>query len=205
MFAVVEMFLLPLGVLLSLEGWLLATRLRRHSDRILSGPAEARKRRGAYAVAAATVLTIALVLAAARIAFPILSRQLRWGQYGFGSPITLDRLSDVSDITTIQFPAGGTLLDGEYLGGWSQYLIAKIAMDRSDVPRFLEQAPFRGQRETAWRVEVPQMIQRGWDLEAIGSYVSAQGIVHAAPEMCKVTISLDDPDTAVVYLYWQSQ
>lgn len=91
------------------------------------------------------------------------------------------------------------------LGGMSQHLIAKIRIDRADVDRFLEQPPFLGKGSTTSAWEIPQMAERGWDLDAIGSSISAQGIVDAAPEMCAVTISLDDPKAAVVYLYWQSQ
>jgi len=204
-FVVVEMFLLPVGALLMVEGWLLSRRVGRHSGSALLGLSNIWNPRSAHLVALATVLTIVLVLAAVRISFPILSRVLQWGRYGFGSPVALDGLSEVSRITTIQFPGRATLLDGEYLGGMSQHLIAKIRIDRADVDRFLEQPPFLGKGSPTRAWDPPQMAERGWDLDAIGSSISAQGTVDAAPEMCAVTISLDDPKAAVVYLYWQSQ
>lgn len=135
-------------------------------------------------------------------------RDLEW-QHGIGRPKDLRYLRDVSKTTGLQFPRGSLLIDGEYLGGLSPYLIAKIKLP-PDGPRvFLRQDVFLGYEKTTTRGlderRSPQVRRRGWILSRIQKCVVMNGILLPRNRGAVwVLIDFDEPRDPILYLYYQN-
>ena len=198
LFMIAELYLLPLGVLLVLMGWRLR-HSRRHSFLV---------RLPAYVLAA--LVAVAVYAVSYFAVRPPVGRLLEWGRYGAGPPVLLSRLEEVTAVTSLAFPPGSQLLDGEHLGGMNPYLFAKIALPRSEVQRFLAQSPFEGRvSDRDWGPfiwDLYSLCGRPWDMESIDHFLAAWG--HPGDnsmEYVNVIVDLDDPDSATLYLVWYIQ
>jgi len=199
LFMIADLYLLPLGVLLVLMGWRLR-HSRRHSFLV---------RLPAYVLAA--LVAVAVLPVSYFGVWPPVGRLLEWGRYGVGPPVSLSRLEEVTAVTSLAFPPGSQLLDGEHQGGMNPYLIAKIALPRSEVQRFLAQSTFEGRVNdgqwdpSSWGLysQSWELSGRQWDVESIVHFLAAWG--HPGDylnEYVHVIVDLDDPGSATLYLRW---
>jgi len=199
LFMIADLYLLPLGVLLVLMGWRL-----RHS-----------RRHSFLARLPAAVLAALVAAAVVPVSYfavrPPVGRLLEWGRYGIGPPVSLSRLEEVTAVTSLAFPPGSQLLEGEHQGGMNPYLWAKIALPRSEVRRFLAQSPFEGRTSsTQWGPHVWDLYGQPWELSGRQWYL--ESIVHFlaawgqpgdnSMERVNVIVDLDDPGSATLYLVW---
>ncbi len=208
-FMLVELLLLPWGLLLIGAGWYGQARARRL--RSMAGrreiPALARVR---LLLVAASLLGGVFVLDH-HVVYPVLARELQWGRAGLGPPVDITSMEEVKRITSIWFPPGAVLLDGEFQGGLSPELIAKVSMPRATVTQFASQKALLwphqwrdGSERMVTRASMPHMARRGWDPDSVRSAINLGAITRAAPEGVNMLIDLDDSRTAIVYLDWSS-
>jgi hypothetical protein len=131
-------------------------------------------------------------------------------RYGIGPPVTLTHIREVTQITGLHFPREAVLLDGEFLGGMSPYLIARIRIAHAEVARFLAQSPIHGRANNTGsylqETNVPFMERRGWNPRRVRRFLAVDGL--PMPQSygtagAWILIDLDDPRAAILYLYYQ--
>jgi len=196
LFSIAELYLLPLGVLLVLMGWRLR-HSRRHSFlvRLPAGLVVALLAAGGFAVSYFGVS-------------PLVGRLLEWGRYGVGPPVQLSRIEEVSAVTSLAFPPGSRLLDGKHQGGMNPILVAKIALPRSEVDRFLAQSPFEGQASSQTKgayISWGQGALLGYqgEIESIDHFLAASGQPGDNwMEYVNAIVDLDKPGSATLYVVW---
>jgi len=198
-FRVVDLGLLPEGLLLLLASQLLRMRGAR---RALYAPP-------AIVGLLVVVLVTAVVVGMNWLLVPVLSRSLGWGRFGVGPPVAVTDLREITSRTSIEFPPGSTLEQGRYVGGLSPELAAKVHMPLDEWPGFLRQTgsakanDFSTQSRALANADGALVAQGGWwNPDSVGRFVSGQVIVRGGPGFVKLLVDLDDPSTAIVYLYW---
>jgi hypothetical protein len=141
----------------------------------------------------------------------LVSRTDAWRDLGVSRrPVALRSLSEVARKSSVRFPAGALLLDGEFQGGLSQYIVAKVSMPAAEVRQFAAQPIFSrkgnlsGTDRAFTNADEPAMVDRGWNPDACKRFLSGRGTTIGAPEFVRVVIDLDDSKTAIVYLEWSS-
>jgi hypothetical protein len=149
--------------------------------------------------------------------FPVISRQLQLGRYGYWPPVEFANLNEITKASAMRFPQGAVFEDGEFMGGFHPYLIAKVQIPKREVDLYFKQQviPFswsqivmNGVNNTAsffdkWELEC--MRRRGWDPQRSHSFITARA--NTAPtgsNICDVFIDLDNQHDALIYIYWES-
>ena len=125
-------------------------------------------------------------------------------------PVVLSQISQVSQTVKLKFPPQAVLLEGEKGGGLSPYVIAKIRMPRASVTPFLAQTPLNGRFDNAALDDdtLALMTRKGWRPNAARHIVSVSGVALTpltnASDGVWLSIDLDEPQSAILYLYYQS-
>jgi hypothetical protein len=170
-----------------------------------------RTRRPASGRARVALLLALLLVTVSLGALLWLVRTGLWRDLGLGQArVGLTGLEEVTRRSSISFPPGSVLLDGEFHGGLSQYIIAKVSMPLSEVKEFIAQPPFPRKEgvsstERAFtRADEPAMVERGWDPDSCKRFLSGEGTPTSYPAFVRFVIDLDDPQTAIVYFEWSS-
>ncbi len=166
-------------------------------------PRSRRHRRAAFWIAATV-----LVVCAGAVLLPKVPGALGWGRYGFGPPLKVKSLAEVTHWTELKFPADAQLVEGYWLGGQSPYQIAKVRMPHRRVKGFLAQHPINGEASST---EVDSLMEGGLDVMRHDGMVvphprrfrsTSRNLDPGSLRVVAVLVDLDDPATAVVYTYY---
>lgn len=151
------------------------------------------------------LLSVALLIGGLRR----LPGELGWGRYGLGPPVHIADLQRVRDRTHLSLPSDAVLEDGyEQEAGMSCWFIARMRLPHPRVHAFLAQSRphsdvqdkeidyqfqsgFQWMREQHWPIPNPHKFQ---STNFTGTSDPASG--------CAVLVDLDDPKTAIAYLYF---
>jgi hypothetical protein len=123
-----------------------------------------------------------------------------------GPPINLSGLEELTAVAGVSFPETAKLLGGEYLRGMNPYLIARVSVPAGDLDAFLTknsllQTTFTDHKAFYDR-DVPEMGVRGWSVDSIRQFVSAQEWRPSRGELVRIVVDLDDSESAVIYVWW---
>ena len=133
---------------------------------------------------------------------------MEWGRYGIGPPAHITDLQRVKDITRLTFPPNAVLEDGYERDGLSCWFIARVRMPYPQVRSFLTQSLRHGDWQTQqidyqFQNGFHWMRQQHWPIPDPQKFKSAR--FEAIPDPasgCSVLVNLDNPQTAVVYIYF---
>ncbi len=210
-FASNELCLVPLGLLLlgvSLM-WLMGR--KRESIRGFLDKVEARA--GGFLPALIVIIAITATIFTCRYGYIRLSRDWEWGCYGLGPPVRLVSILQITQAGELTLPEQARLIDGEFLGGFNPYLIAKVQIPKQDVEGFLDRHHAQVYRDTIdpshdvthWFYNRMQrlMSRKGWHLNLVQDKMWA--FLHAPwYDRVFVMLDLDGQENAFIYLYWQT-
>jgi len=134
---------------------------------------------------------------------------MEWGRHGLGPPAHITDLQQVKDRTHLTFPPNAVLEDGYEQGAFMSYwFIARVRLPYPQVRSFLNQSVSHGDWQTQ---EIDYPFQNGfhfmrehqWPIPNPKKFKSArfEGISDPASG-CSVLVDLDNPQTAVIFLYF---
>ena len=199
---VAELLLIPLGIVLLAWGLLWRLVERRGTSNATRCEQKRTPQREALA---GVILVVALVSALlfARAVFPVLSRKLEWGRYGFQPPVPVRSLEPITDKLGLHLPEGTRVVKGEFMSGPHNHLFAVLEMPRAGAEGLLHQSPFR-----EGIVSSADDLPLGLPPEFTRSVAGKSHVVYAAAsfplptDVCAMAVDLSDADRALVYLYW---
>jgi hypothetical protein len=201
-FVVAELVLIPLSCLVlatSLVWQVLSTRAGGGGTREGKGTAALPGRAAGVVVLVAVVSTILF----ARAIFPVLSRKLEWGRYGFQPPVMLRSLSPITTKLQVRLPPQTRLIEGEFIAGPGEHLFALLEVPSGSLQSFLHR------QSSTW-----QLVRSADDLpvpmppRVLRRLAGKPGVVYAAvcvpgqTDFCQAAVDLGEKDRALVYLYW---
>jgi hypothetical protein len=115
-------------------------------------------------------------------------------------------LTSVTKWTQLEFPADAKIMDGVAQGPSTFSVVAQIQVPLAQVQEFLNQSGLKQAEVSRHRFTEDHgglvvMRRRGWNLQRIQRFIS---ITHTMepPAYMWMLIDLDDPQTAVLYLYY---
>jgi len=151
-------------------------------------------------IAIAVICTFSLACAI----FPVLSRKLEWGRYGYQPPVTLRSLIPITDKLGLRLPPGTRVVTGEFIAGPSEHLLAVLEAPSAEA----ETVFVKGQRfkwdivasadELGLRMP-PDMLR---DLAGRSPVIYAQADEPRSTDLCAAVLDLSKGDRVVIYLYW---
>jgi hypothetical protein len=131
-----------------------------------------------------------------------------------GPPAGMTSLDQITEKSAMRFAENAVLVDGMLrVQGIIPHLIAQVQLPAEDVDEFLreQRAPFSWSDVTRnadngglRNLRVDLMRERGWPVDSARNIIAARANTAPGPtHICEVMIDLDDPKTAVLYIYWE--
>jgi hypothetical protein len=173
--------------------------------------------RRAHGLSAAAVIVLVASVAACVFtsqAFTLLYGEGLMTRAVLGPPAGMTSLDQITEKSAMRFPKSAVLVDGMLrVQGIIPHLIAEVRLPAEDVDEFLreQRAPFswsditrNADTGSLRNLRVDLMRGRGWPVDSARHIIAARANTAPGPsEICEVMIDLDDPKTAVLYIYWE--
>ena len=122
------------------------------------------------------------------------------GEYGDNTS-----LSEISEVTGLQFPASAKLVHGQNTSFEDSFYTAKVEMNRADLDKFLASVPSQRSESRTDRKGISNESVYGatwWDPDSNKHFIAIRAERPSRGDLFCILVGLDDPDRAVVYIDW---